>query len=40
VIGFRQGRVLFDLPPAAVTDQVLAELYAGTEASPAVPEYI
>jgi phosphonate transport system ATP-binding protein len=40
VIGFRQGRVLFDLPPTAVTDQVLADLYAGTEASPAVPEYI
>jgi phosphonate transport system ATP-binding protein len=40
VIGFRQGRVLFDLPPTAVTDQVLAGLYAGTEASPAVPEYI
>jgi phosphonate transport system ATP-binding protein len=40
VIGLRQGRVLFDLPPTAVTDQVLADLYTGTEASPAVHEYI
>jgi len=29
VIGFRQGRVLFDLPADAVTEQVLAHLYAG-----------
>jgi len=31
VIGFRQGRVLFDLPADAVTEQVLAHLYAGGE---------
>lgn len=31
LIGFRQGRVVFDLPPEAVTEDVLAELYAGSE---------
>jgi phosphonate transport system ATP-binding protein len=39
VIGFRQGQVVFDLPAAAVTDQVLADLYAGMETSPMVSEY-
>jgi phosphonate transport system ATP-binding protein len=39
VIGFRQGRVAFDLPSAAVTDTVLADLYAGMETSPVVPQY-
>jgi phosphonate transport system ATP-binding protein len=29
VIGFRQGRVVFDLPSTAVTDKVLADLYMG-----------
>jgi len=33
IIGLRQGRVLFQLPTAAVSDQQLAELYA-LEASP------
>jgi phosphonate transport system ATP-binding protein len=27
VIGFRQGRIVFDLPPEAVTEHILAELY-------------
>jgi phosphonate transport system ATP-binding protein len=31
VIGFRQGRIIFDLPPDAVTEPVLAELYAESE---------
>jgi phosphonate transport system ATP-binding protein len=39
VIGFRQGRVAFDLPPAAVTETVMADLYAGMETSPVVSEY-
>jgi phosphonate transport system ATP-binding protein len=39
VIGFRQGRVAFDLPSAAVTDKVMADLYAGMETSPVVSEY-
>jgi phosphonate transport system ATP-binding protein len=39
VIGFRQGHVVFDLPAAAVTDKVLADLYAGMETSPAVPAF-
>jgi phosphonate transport system ATP-binding protein len=39
VIGFRQGRVVFDLPSAAVTDTVMTALYAGVETSPVVSEY-
>jgi phosphonate transport system ATP-binding protein len=39
VIGFRQGRVAFDLPSAAVTDKVMVDLYAGTETSLVVSEY-
>jgi phosphonate transport system ATP-binding protein len=39
VIGFRQGRVLFDLPSRAVTEAVLAELYGGTEAVVTIPRY-
>jgi phosphonate transport system ATP-binding protein len=39
VIGFRQGRVAFDLPSAAVTDKVLADLYAGMETASVVPEF-
>jgi phosphonate transport system ATP-binding protein len=39
VIGFRQGRIAFDLPSAAVTDRVLAELYAGLEIAPALSGY-
>jgi phosphonate transport system ATP-binding protein len=39
VIGFRQGRVAFDLPSAAVTDTVMADLYAEVETSPVVSEY-
>jgi phosphonate transport system ATP-binding protein len=31
VIGFRSGRVLFDLPPEAITEKVLEDLYAGGE---------
>jgi phosphonate transport system ATP-binding protein len=38
VIGFRQGQVVFDLPAAAVTAQVLADLYAGMETSPMLSE--
>ena len=33
VIGLRGGRVTFDLPPEAVTDDILADLYAGVESS-------
>ena len=39
VIGFRQGRAVFDLPAAAVTDKVLADLYRGIETSPVISEY-
>jgi phosphonate transport system ATP-binding protein len=39
VIGFRHGRVAFDLPAAAVTEQVLADLYAGMETSPVLSGY-
>jgi phosphonate transport system ATP-binding protein len=39
VIGFRQGRVAFDLPSAAVTDTAMAALYSGVETSPVVSEY-
>jgi phosphonate transport system ATP-binding protein len=39
VIGFRQGRVAFDLPPAAVSDAVMADLYVGTATSPVLSEY-
>lgn len=38
VIGFRHGRVLFDLPAAAVSETVLAELYAGGDMAPAMVE--
>jgi phosphonate transport system ATP-binding protein len=38
VIGFRHGQVVFDLPSAAVTDQVRADLYAGMETSPVLSE--
>ncbi len=34
VIGFREGRVTFDLSPAEVTDGLLAQLYAGEAARP------
>jgi phosphonate transport system ATP-binding protein len=34
VIGVRYGRMAFDLPAAAVTAQVLADLYAGLETLP------
>ena len=39
VVGFRQGRIAFDLPSAAVTDRVLADLYAGMETSPVLSGY-
>jgi phosphonate transport system ATP-binding protein len=39
VIGFRQGGVVFDLPSAAVSDKVLADLYVGLEATPEIHEY-
>ena len=39
VIGVRHGRIAFDLPSAAVTEQVLADLYAGMETSPVLSEY-
>ncbi len=35
VIGFREGQVCFDLNPAEVTDDLLAQLYAGESASAA-----
>jgi phosphonate transport system ATP-binding protein len=38
VIGFRQGRVIFDLPADAVTERVLAELYAESESYMLAPE--
>jgi phosphonate transport system ATP-binding protein len=31
VIGFRQGKIAFDLSSDAVTEEVLAELYGGSE---------
>jgi phosphonate transport system ATP-binding protein len=39
VIGFRQGRIAFDLPSAAVTDHVLANLYAGVDTAPMLSGY-
>jgi phosphonate transport system ATP-binding protein len=39
VIGFRQGRVLFDLPPEAVTEDVLAELYGDSGADVTISGY-
>jgi phosphonate transport system ATP-binding protein len=39
VVGFRQGRVLFDLPPAAIGDNLLTQLYAGLETPMMVSEY-
>jgi phosphonate transport system ATP-binding protein len=39
VIGFRQGHVVFDLPAAAVADNVLADLYRGSETSAVASEY-
>ena len=40
VIGFRHGRVAFDLPSASVSEQILTELYAGADRAQAIPEYI
>jgi phosphonate transport system ATP-binding protein len=39
VIGVRQGQIAFDLPAAAVTEQVLADLYAGIETSSVLSGY-
>src|SRR5919109_4895117 len=39
VIGFRRGRIAFDLPSAAVTAQVLADLYAEMDTSPILSGY-
>ena len=39
VVGVRHGRIAFDLPSAAVTEQVLADLYAGMETSPVLSAY-
>jgi len=33
LIGFRQGRVVFDLVPETVTEEILSDLYAGAEAN-------
>lgn len=35
IIGLRAGRVAFDLPRAAVTSELIAQLYAGEETAPA-----
>jgi phosphonate transport system ATP-binding protein len=39
VIGFRYGRVAFDLPSASVSAHILAELYAGADRAQVIPEY-
>jgi phosphonate transport system ATP-binding protein len=39
VIGFRHGRIAFDLPAAAVTEQVLADLYVGTDTAAVLAGY-
>jgi phosphonate transport system ATP-binding protein len=39
VIGFRHGRVVFDLPSRAVSEEMLAQLYAGGDPSSPTPEY-
>jgi phosphonate transport system ATP-binding protein len=39
VIGFRHGRIAFDLPSAAVTEHVLTDLYAGVDISPVLSGY-
>jgi phosphonate transport system ATP-binding protein len=39
VIGFRQGGVAFDLPPAAISDAVMTDLYVGMATSPVLSEY-
>ncbi len=38
VVGFRQGKIAFDLPAEAVTEHVLAELYAESESYMLVSE--
>jgi phosphonate transport system ATP-binding protein len=39
VLGFRQGRLAFDLPSASVSEDVLTALYEGADTAPAVAEY-
>jgi phosphonate transport system ATP-binding protein len=39
VIGFRYGRVAFDLPSASVSAHILTELYAGADRAQSIPEY-
>jgi phosphonate transport system ATP-binding protein len=39
VIGVRHGRIVFDLPSTAVTEQVLADLYGGVETSSVLSGY-
>ena len=39
VIGFRSGRVLFDLSPEAITEKVLEDLYASAETKQLVSGY-
>ena len=34
VIGFREGRIHFDRTPAEVSEEMLAQLYAGESAAP------
>jgi phosphonate transport system ATP-binding protein len=40
VIGFRHGRVVFDLPATSVSEAVLADLYTDGDLSPAMVEYL
>jgi phosphonate transport system ATP-binding protein len=39
VIGFRQGGVAFDLPPTAISDAVMTDLYVSLATSPVLSEY-
>jgi phosphonate transport system ATP-binding protein len=39
VIGFRQGGVVFDIPPAAISDTMMTDLYADMTTSPVLSEY-
>lgn len=40
IVGLREGRVLFDLPAAQVTPELLAELYAQEPAAPPLPDLV
>lgn len=40
VIGFRHGKVIFDLPPVAISDSMMTDLYAGVATSSVLSGYL